>query len=142
VQRVRSASVRVNGATVGKIEAGIVLLIGVSDQDTEKDVEFVANKCVDLRIFQDENEKMNLSLQDIKGEVLAISQFTLLGDTRKGRRPSYIKAAEPAKAEEYYNYFNQVLRQRGLKVETGVFGAMMDVDLINEGPVTLIIDSK
>ena len=142
VQRVSSAAVRVDGKEVGKISTGLLLLIGVAETDVEADIEFVANKCSELRIFQDEDGKMNLSVQEVGGEILAISQFTLLGDTRKGRRPSFIKAANPAKAENYYKIFNQVLINKGLHVETGIFGAMMDVDLINAGPVTLIVDSK
>ena len=142
VQRVSSAAVRVDGKEVGKISTGLLLLIGVAETDVEADIEFVANKCSELRIFQDEDEKMNLSVQEVGGEILAISQFTLLGDTRKGRRPSFIKAANPAKAENYYKIFNQMLINKGLHVETGIFGAMMDVDLINAGPVTLIVDSK
>lgn len=142
VQRVHSASVRVDGQTVGKIGQGLVILVGVAETDLESDIEFVANKCAELRIFQDEQQKMNLSLLDIEGEILSISQFTLLGDTRKGRRPSFIKAADPEKADELYQYFNQVLSKRGIHVEKGIFGAMMDVELINDGPVTLIIESK
>jgi len=142
VQRVRSASVRVNGQTTGKIGQGLVLLIGIAETDSEADVEFVANKCAELRIFQDDQQKMNLSLLDVGGEILSISQFTLLGDTKKGRRPSFIKAADPEKADEYYQYFNHVLSRKGIKVEKGIFGAMMDVELINDGPVTLILESK
>jgi D-tyrosyl-tRNA(Tyr) deacylase len=142
VQRVSSATVRVDGKEVGKIRSGLLLLIGVAETDTEADVEFVANKCSELRIFQDEEGKMNLSVQEVGGEILAISQFTLLGDTGKGRRPSFINAANPAKAEKYYENFIQLLINKGIHVETGIFGAMMDVDLINTGPVTLIVDSK
>ena len=142
VQRVSSASVTVDGTEVGKISQGLVLLVGIAETDTEPDIEFVANKCSDLRIFQDENEKMNLSLLNIGGEILSISQFTLLGETNKGRRPSYIRAANPEKAENYYNIFNQLLKNKGIHVETGIFGAMMDVKLTNDGPVTLIVDSK
>jgi D-tyrosyl-tRNA(Tyr) deacylase len=142
VQRVRSASVRVNNKIEGKIGHGLLLLIGVSGTDAKSDIDFVANKCAELRIFPDNEGKMNRSVLDVGGEILSISQFTLLGDTRKGRRPSFIKAAKPELAEDYYYYFNQILTQKGLHVETGVFGAMMDVELINAGPVTLIIDSK
>ncbi len=142
VQRVRSASVRVNNKIEGKIGHGLLLLIGVSGTDARSDIDFVANKCAELRIFPDNEGKMNRSVLDVGGEILSISQFTLLGDTRKGRRPSFIKAAKPELAEDYYYYFNQILTQKGLHVETGVFGAMMDVELINAGPVTLIIDSK
>ena len=142
VQRVHSASVRVGEKTVGKIEKGLVLLVGVAESDSEVDIEFVANKCAELRIFQDNQQKMNLSLLDVEGEILSISQFTLLGDTKKGRRPSFIKAANPDKAEKYYQYFNHLLSSRGIHVEKGIFGAMMDVELINDGPVTIIVESK
>ena len=142
VQRVRSASVRVNNKIEGKIGHGLLLLIGVSGTDAKSDIDFVANKCAELRIFPDNEGKMNRSVLDVGGEILSISQFTLLGDTRKGRRPSFIKAAKPELAEDYYYYFNQILTQKGLHVETGVFGAMMDVELINAGPVTIIVDSK
>ena len=142
VQRVSSAAVTVNDKEVGKIGNGLLLLIGIAETDSETDVEFVANKCSELRIFQDEDGKMNRSVLDVGGEILAISQFTLLGDTRKGRRPSFINAANPEKAEKFYNIFNQILTNKGLHVETGIFGAMMDVNLTNTGPVTLIIDSK
>ncbi len=141
-QRVSSASVKVDEKEVGKIAIGLLLLIGIAETDTETEIEFVANKCSELRIFQDEDGRMNRSVLDIGGEILAISQFTLLGDTSKGRRPSFIKAANPEKAEKFYNFFNQVLINKGLRVETGIFGAMMDVDLTNAGPVTLIVDSK
>ena len=141
-QRVRSASVRVGEQTVGKIGKGLVLLVGIAESDSEVDIDFVANKCAELRIFQDNQQKMNLSLLDVRGEILSISQFTLLGDTKKGRRPSFIKAANPEKAEKYYQSFNQLLSSRGIHVEKGIFGAMMDVELINDGPVTIIVESK
>lgn len=142
VQRVSRASVKVDGKTTGRIEQGLVLLIGVHQQDEADDVDFVADKCVNLRIFEDENGKMNRSLLDVRGQVLAISQFTLLGNTRKGRRPSFIEAALPEKAEPLYEQFVERLKFYGLKVACGVFGAMMDVELINQGPVTLIIESR
>ncbi len=142
VQRVKKASVSVNGQIVGKIGKGLMLLIGVAQQDTEADIEFVADKCVNLRIFEDEQGKMNRSLLEVGGEILAISQFTLLGDTRKGRRPSFIQAAEPQKGNDFYQKFIERLRSHGVKVETGIFGAMMDVELLNYGPVTLIVESK
>ncbi|MCD6374177.1 MAG: D-tyrosyl-tRNA(Tyr) deacylase [Caldisericaceae bacterium] len=142
VQRVKKASVSVNGQIVGQIGKGLMLLIGVAQQDTEADIEFVADKCVNLRIFEDEQGKMNRSLLEVGGEILAISQFTLLGDTRKGRRPSFIQAAEPQKGNEFYQKFIERLRSHGVKVETGIFGAMMDVELLNYGPVTLIVESK
>ena len=142
VQRVHSASVTVNGNKIGEIDKGLVLLIGVAENDSIEDVEFVANKCADLRIFPDDDEKMNCSVLEVNGEILAISQFTLLGNTKKGRRPSFIEAASPEKGEEYYNQFINILRDRGLIVKTGIFGAMMDVALVNTGPVTIIVESK
>jgi len=142
VQRVHSASVTVNGNKIGEIDKGLVLLIGVAENDSIEDVEFVANKCADLRIFPDDDEKMNCSVLEVNGEILAISQFTLLGNTKKGRRPSFIEAASPEKGEEYYNQFINILRDRGLIVKTGIFGAMMDVALVNAGPVTIIVESK
>lgn len=142
VQRVSGASVRVDGRTVGKIGQGLLLLIGIAQDDRPEDVGFVADKCLNLRIFADDDDKMNRSLLDIGGQILAISQFTLLGDTRKGRRPSFIRAADPEKAQEYYNLFVERLRSAGVPVETGIFGAMMDVQLVNDGPVTLIVESK
>ena len=142
VQRVKSASVNVEGKLVAEIGRGLLLLVGIAGSDSEDDVQFVANKCVELRIFQDDNEKMNRSLLDVQGEILSISQFTLLGDTKKGRRPSFIDAAAPDKAKIFYDYFNQLLIARGIPVKTGVFGAMMDVALVNAGPVTIIVESK
>lgn len=142
LQRVRRASVSVDGQIVGSIGKGIMLLIGVADSDTATDIDFVADKCVNLRIFEDDEGKMNRSLLDIGGEVLAISQFTLLGDTRKGRRPSFIRAAPPEKGEMLYERFVATIRSSGVPVETGIFGEMMDVDLLNYGPVTIIVESK
>lgn len=142
VQRSKAASVTVEGNIIGQISKGLVLLVGVTHDDSSADVEFVAEKIVNLRIFEDENQKMNHSLLDVEGEILSISQFTLYGDCRKGRRPNFMDAARPEHAVEIYEEFNSVLRAKGIKVETGVFGAMMDVSLTNDGPVTLIIDSK
>lgn len=142
VQRVSGASVRVYGKTVGAIDTGLLLLIGIAADDTELDVEFAAEKCVNLRIFQDEHGKMNRSLLDEQGKILAISQFTLLGNTRKGRRPSFIEAAPPEMGEELYNLFVEKLKSFNVPVECGIFGAMMDVELINQGPVTLIVETK
>ncbi|MHB2153040.1 D-aminoacyl-tRNA deacylase [Calditrichota bacterium GD2] len=142
VQRVKQASVKVDGKTVGQIGKGLLLLIGVDQKDDEEDITFVADKCVNLRIFEDEQGKMNRSLLEVGGEILAISQFTLLGDTRKGRRPSFINAADPQKGNAFYQKFIERLREHGVKVETGIFGAMMDVELLNYGPVTLIVESK
>jgi D-tyrosyl-tRNA(Tyr) deacylase len=142
VQRSKEASVTVEGKLTGQISKGLVLLVGVTHDDSSVDVEYVAEKIVNLRIFEDENQKMNHSLLDVEGEILSISQFTLYGDCRKGRRPNFMDAARPDHAIEIYEAFNSVLRAKGINVETGVFGAMMDVSLTNDGPVTLIIDSK
>lgn len=142
LQRAKNASVSVSGNIVGNIEKGFVLLVGITHEDTERDAEYLAEKVSGLRVFEDENEKMNLSLQDIGGEILSISQFTLYGDTRKGRRPNFMDAARPEEANKLYEYFNTKLREKGIHVETGMFGAMMDVTFTNDGPVTLIIESK
>jgi D-aminoacyl-tRNA deacylase len=142
VQRSKEASVTVEGKVTGQISKGLVLLVGVTHDDTLKDAEFLAEKIANLRIFEDGNEKMNFSLLDVGGEILSVSQFTLYGDCRKGRRPNFMEAARPEQAIEIYELFNQSLRNKGVTVETGVFGAMMDVALINDGPVTLILESK
>ena len=142
VQRVKRSSVKVDGKIVGEIGRGILVLLGVANGDTAGDADFMVNKIVHLRIFEDENEKMNRSLHDVGGEMLVVSQFTLLGDCRKGRRPSFINAAGPEQATELYEYFVKKTRAQGIAVKTGQFRAMMDVALINDGPVTLIIESK
>jgi len=142
VQRVSSAAVTVDNKIVGKIGQGLLLLIGIAESDQPGDIDFVADKCVNLRIFEDDQGKMNRSLVDVGGSVLCISQFTLLGDTRKGRRPSFIQAAGPEKGETYYQQFVHRLKEYPIAVETGIFGAMMDVELVNYGPVTLIVNSK
>jgi D-aminoacyl-tRNA deacylase len=142
IQRSKAAQVTVNGETVGRIEHGLVLLVGVTHEDTEKDAEYVADKIAGLRIFEDEQEKMNLCIKETGGQILSVSQFTLYGDTRKGKRPNFMSAARPEQAEPLYDRFNELLRAHGLSVETGRFGAMMDVSLVNDGPVTLIIESK
>lgn len=142
VQRSGKAQVRVNGEIVGQIPHGLMLLVGIRHEDTEEDARYLANKIVNLRIFEDENGKMNDTLVDNGGQILSISQFTLYGDCRKGRRPNFTAAAKPDQARELYDYFNQLLREHGVKVETGLFGAMMEVDFVNSGPVTLIIDSE
>jgi D-aminoacyl-tRNA deacylase len=142
VQRSREASVKVEGKITGRIAKGLVLLVGVTHDDKYQDAEFVADKIANLRIFEDENGKMNHSLLDVGGDILSVSQFTLYGDCRKGRRPNFMEAARPEHAIDIYEQFNNLLREKGITVETGVFGAMMDVSLINDGPVTLIIESK
>jgi D-tyrosyl-tRNA(Tyr) deacylase len=142
VQRVSQASVRVEEKTVGEIAVGVLVLLGVSRDDQIADADYMADKIVHLRIFSDEQGKMNLSLTDTGGAMLVVSQFTLYGDARKGRRPSYIDAAEPEKACALYEYFVAQVRGRSIKVETGVFQAMMRVSLTNDGPVTILLDSK
>jgi D-aminoacyl-tRNA deacylase len=142
VQRSKAASVTVEGAVVGEINKGFVLLVGVTHEDGEADARFLAEKIANLRIFEDDKGKMNLSLLDVGGEILSVSQFTLYGDCRKGRRPNFMDAARPEQAIGIYEAFNGFLREKGITVETGVFGAMMDVQLINDGPVTLIVESN
>ncbi|MBI0576467.1 D-tyrosyl-tRNA(Tyr) deacylase [Neobacillus cucumis] len=142
VQRSKKAKVTVNGEITGQINSGLVLLVGVTHDDTEEDAVYLADKVANLRIFEDDAEKMNLSLLDVGGEILSVSQFTLYGDCRNGRRPSFINAARPDQAVGLYETFNRLLRDKGIHVETGRFGAMMEVELTNDGPVTLIVDSK
>jgi D-aminoacyl-tRNA deacylase len=142
VQRSKKAKVTVNGEITGQISKGLVLLVGVTHQDTVEDAAFLADKIANLRIFEDDAGKMNLSLLDVDGEILSVSQFTLYGDCRKGRRPNFMEAARPEQANQLYERFNGLLSEKGIKVETGIFGAMMDVELINDGPVTLIVESK
>ena len=142
VQRVKYASVKVDGEVKGEIKQGLLAFVGVKQGDTDKDLEFCVNKLVGLRVFEDENEKMNLSVKDINGEILLISQFTLYGETKKGFRPSFIMAEEPDKANKMYEMFLEKVRTTsGRKVEKGVFGASMQVELLNDGPVTIIIES-
>jgi D-aminoacyl-tRNA deacylase len=142
IQKVKRASVTVNGEIVGKINSGILLFLGISNRDSTAEITYVLEKAINLRIFDDADEKMNLSLLDVSGELLIVSQFTLCGDTRKGRRPSYIDAAPPNVANEIYELFVAEARKKVAKVETGKFQAMMDVELINDGPVTILIDSE
>ena len=142
VQRVNYASVKVDGEIIGKIEKGLLILLGVCDEDTEKDLIYMADKITGLRIFEDEDEKMNLSVEDIDGELLVVSQFTLFGDCRKGKRPSFSSAGKPDYANEMYEKFITILKEKNFKVECGKFGADMKVELLNDGPVTLLIDSK
>ncbi len=142
VQRVKNSSVAVDDETIGAIGQGLMVLLGVADTDDVPEIDFLAEKAVNLRIFEDENGKMNRSLLDIGGQMLVVSQFTLLGDCSKGRRPSFIHAAAPEKAEDYYQKFVEKVRGMGVSVETGQFRAMMDVSLVNHGPVTMILKSK
>lgn len=142
VQRVTGASVTVDGKTVGASERGLMVLLGVGAEDGPDDVTYMVNKIVNLRIFEDDDEKMNLSLKDVGGEMLAVSQFTLYGDCRKGRRPAFIAAAPPDEAERLYEAFVAGVRREGIVCETGTFQAHMMVSLENDGPVTLLIDSK
>jgi D-aminoacyl-tRNA deacylase len=142
IQRVSQAQVRIEGIEVAQIKEGILALVAISRRDAEKDLQWIANKIVDLRIFDDAQGKLNLSLQDIGGQLLIVSQFTLYGDCRKGRRPSYIEAAPPDEAQKMYRQFIEIVRQRMPDVQTGQFQAIMEVSLINSGPVTLILDSS
>jgi D-tyrosyl-tRNA(Tyr) deacylase len=142
LQRVAKSSVTVEGKVVGRIAQGLVVLLGVADGDCEKDAEYLADKIVNLRIFSDDNSKFNLSALQIRAELLVISQFTLMADARKGRRPSFTLAAPPEKAETLYNCFIRRVSETGLKVQTGIFGAHMLVSIVNDGPVTIMLDSK
>jgi D-aminoacyl-tRNA deacylase len=142
VQRVKESSVTVDGDCIGNIGKGLMVLLGVAEGDTRREADFLVDKILNLRIFEDEDGKMNLSLKNTGGALLVVSQFTLLGDCRKGRRPSFVQAASPEKAEELYEYFVEKAKENGIYVETGRFRAMMDVSLINDGPVTLIVESK
>ncbi|MCH3914819.1 MAG: D-aminoacyl-tRNA deacylase [Acidaminococcaceae bacterium] len=142
VQRVLKAGVTVAGEKVGSIEKGYLVLLGVEENDLPEDAQYIAEKMVGLRIFEDKEDKMNLSLLDVGGSMLIVSQFTLLGDCRKGRRPSFVHAAQPDKAEELYQQVVDIVRSRGITVATGRFRTHMEVSLINDGPVTMLIDSK
>ena len=142
LQRVTTASVSLGDEEVGRVGRGLVVFLGVASGDTEKDAQYLAQKIANLRIFSDEEGKFNLSALDINGELLLVSQFTLLADTRKGRRPSFIEAAPPAQAEELFEYFVEQTRATGLKVETGRFQQYMQVEIHNDGPVTILLDSK
>jgi len=142
IQRVAEAAVRVDGEVVGQVGPGLLVLLGVGQGDEESDADYLAEKVLHLRIFPDEAGQMNLSVLDTRGELLAVSQFTLYGDTRRGRRPGYSSAAAPAEANRLYRRFVERLKESGLRVEEGVFRAMMDVSLVNRGPVTLLVDSR
>ncbi|MCD4676319.1 MAG: D-tyrosyl-tRNA(Tyr) deacylase [Desulfobacula sp.] len=142
VQRVKKSHVIVDNDIVSHIGNGLLVLLGVQNDDTQKDADFLVEKIINLRIFEDDNGRMNISLRDVKGELMVVSQFTLLGDCKKGRRPSYIKAAPPEKANDLYEYFIGRAIELGIVTKSGVFQAMMDVSLINQGPVTLLLDTK
>ena len=142
IQRVTQGRVTVGGKTAGEIKTGFVVLVGVAEGDSEQDVSYCAGKIAGLRVFEDEQEKMNLSLSDVGGDVLLVSQFTLLGDARHGRRPSFSDAARPQEAETLFLRLKQALEQAGLRVETGIFRTHMEVSLVNDGPVTILLDSR
>ncbi len=142
IQRVKESNVRVDGEIISKIAEGLLVLLGVDGSDVEKDADYLAEKIVNLRIFEDADGKMNLSLKDIAGDMLVVSQFTLLGNCKKGRRPSFVHAAKPEKADFLYQYFMEKVKEQKITVDSGKFRAMMDVSLINHGPVTFILDSQ
>ncbi|WP_186668618.1 D-aminoacyl-tRNA deacylase [Sporosarcina sp. BP05] len=142
LQRSGPATVCIEGETTGSIDKGYVLLVGVTHADSEEDAAYLAKKIAGLRLWEDTEGKMNHSILEVGGDILSVSQFTLFGDVKKGRRPSFIEAARPEQAKPLWEYFNRKLEEEGLRVQTGVFGAMMDVELVNDGPVTIILDSK
>ena len=142
VQRVKNASVEIENSVTASINKGMVVLVGITQSDTQKDMEYIVNKCLGLRIFDDENGVMNKSLEDIKGELLLVSQFTLMGDARHGRRPSYIKAEAPKDAVIKYAKLEEMFREKLDNLQTGKFGADMQVSLVNDGPVTILLDSE
>ena len=142
IQRVKSASVSVDDKIIGEIATGFLILLGVEQSDTKEDLDYLVKKIIGLRIFKDDNKNMNLSIQDVGGKALVVSQFTLCADTSRGRRPSFIKAANPEEADSMYQQFCEQLTMNNLSVQTGKFGAIMDVSLVNDGPVTIILDSR
>lgn len=142
VQRVKEASVSVDGERISEIKHGLLVFLGVGKEDEKTDLEYLVNKVLGLRIFEDEDEKMNLSLVDVKGEILVISQFTIYGDVRKGRRPSFTDSAPPEIGEKFYKLFIKEIENKGIVVKEGEFGANMQVELLNDGPVTILLDSK
>jgi len=142
VQRVKNAKVEVDTEITGEIDSGLLVFLGIGKEDNQDDVDYLLEKIINLRIFEDEEEKLNLSALDLNKELLVVSQFTLFGDCRQGRRPSFFEAAPPAEAEKLYNYFVEMAKESELKIETGTFQAMMDVKLVNDGPVTILVDSK
>jgi D-tyrosyl-tRNA(Tyr) deacylase len=142
VQRVSSSSVEIDGKLQGKIDTGFLVLVGITHTDTKEVIDKMIDKLVHLRVFEDGDGKMNISLLDSKGSILSISQFTLYADSKKGRRPSFIDAARPEQASPMYDYFNEKIKSMGILIESGIFGADMKVSLVNDGPVTIILDSK
>ena len=142
MQRVSSANVEVEGELIGEISKGLLVFLGIGEEDESKDSDYIFDKIMGLRIFEDEKGKMNLSIQDIEGEILVISQFTLYGDVRRGKRPSFSKAAHPETAKKFYKNFIEKAKALGINTEEGIFGAHMDVSLVNDGPVTILIDSN
>lgn len=142
IQRVSEANVKVEGTIVGNISHGLLLLIGIDEEDEKNDADWLIQKVLNLRIFGDENGKLNLSVKDVEGEILCISQFTLIADYKKGNRPSFIKAAKPDVAIPLFEYFKEEIAKSGLKIESGIFGSDMKVSLLNDGPVTIVMDSK
>lgn len=142
VQRVDIAAVEVDEKIVGEIKKGLLVLLGVGEEDEDKDLEYIFDKVIGLRIFEDENDKMNLSLADVQGELLVVSQFTLYGDVRKGKRPSFSTSAKPDKGNHYYERFIEKAKSIGINTQSGVFGAHMEVSLVNNGPVTILLDSS
>lgn len=141
IQKSLESSVTVDEKIIGSIDKGFVLLVGITEQDTMEDVQYCARKVAKMRLFEDENDKINLSLNEVDGKILSISQFTLYANTKKGNRPSFTDAAAPEKAKNLYDDFNELLRAEGFQVETGEFGAMMQVSILNDGPVTILLDS-
>jgi D-tyrosyl-tRNA(Tyr) deacylase len=142
VQRVKRCSVEVDGKIVGSIGKGLLVLLGIKNDDSKRDIEYIKDKILNLRIFEDDRSKMNLSLKDVSGQIMIVSQFTLYGDCRKGRRPSFIKAASPETAQGIYMDFVEEIKSTGIYVQQGVFQAHMDISIVNEGPVTIILDSE
>jgi D-tyrosyl-tRNA(Tyr) deacylase len=142
VQRVKSAKVEVNEEITGEIDSGLLVFLGIGKKDKQEDADYLLDKIINLRIFEDQNQRLNLSALDLGKDLMFVSQFTLFGDCRQGRRPSFFEAAPPAEAEKLYNYFVKEAEKSELKIETGEFQAMMDVSLVNDGPVTILVDSK
>jgi len=142
IQRVKSASVKVDNKTIGNINQGLLIFLGIQNNDGQNELKYLAEKCLNMRIFSDQDGKFNHSLLEIKGEVLVVSQFTLYADTKRGRRPSFVQAAKPEISQPLYKQFVTLLKKSDIKVETGEFGAMMDVELINDGPVTIMVEKK